>query len=82
MTHRAKSLKQGLFRQDQLNYVERTAEAYEIDLDKMTLPELITFCEIHAKIFINKEFPGDDTFHAMMRNSKWKLDKPQEPKPL
>lgn len=82
MKHSGKLLKQGLFRRDQLNYVERTATINNIDLDKMTLPELIEFCEAHVRIFVNKESPPDDTFNTMLKNSKWKLDKPQEPKPL
>lgn len=82
MKHRVKLLKQGLFRKDQLNYVERVAIANNIDLNEMTLPELIRFCEVYSKKFINKEPVQDRIFNSMDWQEKWKLDKPQKPKPL
>lgn len=82
MRYRVALLKQGLFRKDQLNYVERKAKEDGIDLNKMELKELIEICEVYAKRFINKEHSPDDNFDSMLKNSKWKTNKPQETKPL
>jgi hypothetical protein len=82
MKHRVKLLKQGLFRKDQLNYVERVATANNIDLDKMTLKELIEFCEIETKRFINKEPVQDRLYQYLGFDEKWKSNEPQKPKPL
>jgi hypothetical protein len=65
-----------------MDLVFSAAKKEELDLEQLEYMEFMEYCEEVIKKHVNRERPADENFDMFLGGSRWRLDKPQEPKPL
>ena len=82
MSHRKTVTKQKIFTQKQIDTIYALAKKAGVDIESMDYRDYVDYCENTLRKHLNKEHSADPGFDLFFKTSRWRLDEPQEPKPL